>query len=58
MNFLWDHGSATVREAREHVQDDLAYTGVLTVFQRLEKGGHLRHESEGTAYRRRSTIRR
>lgn len=51
MNILWDRGSATVRQAREEMEDDLAYTSVLTVFQTLEQNGHVRHEHEGNSPR-------
>ena len=51
MNILWDRGSSTVREAKEEIEEDLAYTSVLTVFQTLEEKGHVRHEREGKAYR-------
>lgn len=51
MNILWDEGSATVTEAREILDEDLAYTSVLTVFQTLERKGHVHHEQEGKAYR-------
>lgn len=51
MDILWRRGSATVREAKTGLEDDLAYTSVLTLFQTLEKNGKVRHESEGRAYR-------
>lgn len=51
MNILWDRGSATVREAKDLIDDELAYTSVLTVFQTLEEDGNVRHEKEGKAYR-------
>jgi len=51
MNVLWERGSATVSEVLDHLQDELAYTTVLTIFQRLEDKGHVRHESEGKAHR-------
>ena len=51
MNILWNRGSATVREAKEELEEDLAYTSVLTVFQTLEEHGHVDHEREGKAYR-------
>lgn len=51
MNLLWDEESATVREAKEAFEEDLAYTSVLTVFQTLEEHGHVVHEQEGKAYR-------
>ena len=58
MNILWERDSATVREAKEALEEDLAYTSVLTVFQTLEKNGHVRHESEGKAYRYFPTVSR
>ena len=51
MNILWDEGTATVNEARDILDEDLAYTSVLTVFQTLERKGHVGHEQEGKAYR-------
>jgi len=58
MNILWDQNSATVREAKESLEEELAYTSVLTVFQTLEKNGHVRHEPEGKAYRYYPTVSR
>ncbi len=58
MNFLWEEGSATVREAKEALGEDLAYTSVLTVFQTLEEKGHVVHEQEGKAYRYYPTVSR
>lgn len=51
MRILWADGSATVREAKQKINDDLAYTSVLTACQTLEERGHVRHEHEGKAYR-------
>lgn len=51
MNVLWGRGSATVSEVLEDLQDELAYTTVLTILQRLEDKGHVRHEPEGKAHR-------
>lgn len=58
MNLLWDDASATVREAKEALEEDLAYTSVLTVFQTLEEHGHVVHEQEGKAYRYYPTVSR
>lgn len=58
MNILWERESATVREAKEEMADDLAYTSVLTVFQTLEKNGHVDYEQEGKAYRYYPTVSR
>lgn len=51
MDVLWGRGSATVAEVLGEIEDDLAYTTVLTVLQTLEEKGHVRHEQEGRAYR-------
>ena len=51
MNVLWVRGSATVSEVLADLPDPLAYTTVLTILQRLEEKGHVRHESEGKAHR-------
>lgn len=51
MNVLWDLGSGTVAEVRDQLEDELAYTTVLTVIRTLETKGVLRHEGEGKAHR-------
>ena len=48
---LWDRGSATVGEVKEQIAEDLAYTTLLTVLRSLEAKGHVRHETEGKAFR-------
>lgn len=58
MNILWEEGDATVREAKEKIGDDLAYTSVLTVFQTLDEEGHVDYEKEGRAYRYHPTVSR
>ncbi len=51
MSVLWRLGSATVGEVRELLEEDLAYTSVLSALQTLEEKGYVRHEPEGRAYR-------
>lgn len=51
MDILWDEGSATVKEARRRIDEDMPYTSVLSIFQTLEEKGHITHEREGRAYR-------
>lgn len=51
MQVLWDRGSATVSDVQEALADELAYTTVLTILRTLDEKGHVRHESEGRAYR-------
>lgn len=56
MSILWREGSGTVGEVRGRLDDELAYTTVLWVLQTLEEKGHVRHESEGRAYRYYPTV--
>ncbi len=51
MDVLWTHGSGTVAEVQEAVEDDLAYTTILTILRTLEQKGYVDHEKEGRAYR-------
>lgn len=51
MSVLWRLGSATVADVREGLDEDLAYTSVLSALQTLEDKGYVRHEPEGRAYR-------
>ena len=56
MSVLWRLGSATVTEVRSALEEDLAYTSVLSALQTLEEKGYVRHEAEGRAYRYFSTV--
>lgn len=51
MDALWKLGSGTVAEVRAELEDDLAYTTVLTVLRILQEKGHVRPEVEGRAHR-------
>lgn len=51
MSVLWRRGSATVSDVRDDLEDELAYTSVLSALQTLEEKGYVRHEPEGRAYR-------
>jgi predicted transcriptional regulator len=51
MNALWDHGPSTVAEVRKALDDELAYTTVLTVLRILEEKGYARHDAEGRTHR-------
>ena len=51
MDVLWARGSATTAEMRDALEDDLAYTTVLTLLQTLEEKGYVWSEKEGRAYR-------
>jgi len=51
MSILWRRGSATVAEVRADMDEELAYTSVLSVLQVLEEKGYVHHAAEGRAYR-------
>ena len=51
MEVLWEHGASTVTEVREHLEDELAYTTVLTILRNLESKGFVSHDEEGRAHR-------
>ena len=51
MSVLWRLGSASVSEVRDALEENLAYTSVLSALQTLEEKGYVRHEAEGRAYR-------
>jgi predicted transcriptional regulator len=56
MSVLWRLGSASVSEVRDALEEDLAYTSVLSALQTLEEKGYVRHEAEGRAYRYFATV--
>ena len=56
MSVLWRLGSATVTEVRAALEEDLAYTSVLSALQTLEEKRYVRHEPEGRAYRYFATV--
>ena len=51
MSIHWRLGSGSVSEVREELQEELAYTSVLSALQTLEEKRYVRHEAEGRAYR-------
>ena len=56
MDVLWEQGAATVTEVRDALQDDLAYTTVLTILRTLEEKGYVTHDEEGRAHRYRPLV--
>lgn len=58
MEVLWERGSGTVAEVRDALEDEMAYTTVLTVLRRLEEKGYVTHDEEGRAHRYRPAIER
>ena len=51
MAVLWDIGSGTPAEVREHLGLPLAYTTVLTILRNLEAKRFVTREEEGRAHR-------
>src|SRR5688572_2207126 len=58
MVILWEHGACTVSEVRDRLEDDLAYTTVLTILRNLEAKGYVGHEQEGRAHRYKALVAR
>ena len=52
MEVVWEKKEATVQEVRTAIKGRkrAAYTTVLSVLQKLEKAGWVRHRAEGRAY--------
>ncbi len=58
MNTVWELGEASVGQVRDALTADklradekeLAYTTVLSVLQKLEKAGWIKHRSDGRSY--------
>ncbi len=51
MEVLWKIGSGTVSQISEALNEEFAYTTVMTVLDRLYKKGFLKREKEGKGYR-------
>lgn len=58
MAVLWERGSATVSEVQERLEDELAYSTVLTTLRNMEEKGYVSHTEEDRAFRYRPVIRR
>ena len=52
MEAVWESGEASVHQVRNLLRRrrKLAYTTVLSVMQKLERSGWLRHRAEGRSY--------
>lgn len=51
MAVLWRRGSGTVNEVRDELEENFAYTTVLSVLRTLEEKGFVTHIAEGKAHR-------
>jgi BlaI family transcriptional regulator, penicillinase repressor len=51
MGVLWGHGPSTVAEVKAALEDDLAYTTVLTMLKIMESKGYVSRRREGRADR-------
>jgi BlaI family transcriptional regulator, penicillinase repressor len=51
MEVLWERGSATVAEVRDALDEEMAYTTVLTVLRRLEDKSYVSRQEAGRAHR-------
>lgn len=44
MHVLWGRGPSMVSEVKDHFDNALAYTRVLTILRTLEAKGYVKHE--------------
>ena len=58
MEVLWDHGPSTVTDVQARLNDELAYTTVLSHLRTLESKGYVGHSEEGRAHRYHALIER
>jgi BlaI family transcriptional regulator, penicillinase repressor len=58
MGVLWKRGACTVAEVLKELNDELAYTTVLSILRTLESKGYVNHRRTGRAYRWFTTIER
>jgi predicted transcriptional regulator len=58
MEVLWDHGPSTVNEVQAELNDELAYTTVLSHLRTLESKGYVGHTEQGRAHRYHALIER
>ena len=56
MRVLWDRGPSVVNEVKDELNDELAYTTVLTILRTLEQKGYVKHEEEGRVHRYSATV--
>jgi len=56
MQVLWTRGPSIVAEVRAALEDQLAYTTVLTILRTLEAKGFVSHEEEGRGHRYFATV--
>jgi predicted transcriptional regulator len=56
MQVLWEHGPSVVTEVKDRLNDELAYTTVLTILRTLEAKGYVEHEEEGRVHRYHATV--
>lgn len=47
MEILWEHGEVNVRKVQSLLEDELSYTAVMTVLNRLHEKGHLKKNTTG-----------
>ncbi len=56
LQLLWDHGPLTVRQVMDRINDDRAYTSVMSLMNVMAEKGMLQREPEGRAYRYRPVV--
>ena len=50
MDVIYERGSATAQDVREHLPDAPSYSAVRALLRVLEEKGHVRHRHDGPRY--------
>lgn len=60
MDVVWEFGEATVHQVRDRINEkkNLAYTTILSVMQKLENEGWLKHRADRRTYVYKPTVSR
>jgi predicted transcriptional regulator len=60
LHAIWDRGEATVRDVHKEIikNDDVAYTTIMTMMQKMEKKGLLEHYEENRAFVYRALVKK
>ncbi len=60
LHAVWERGEATVRDVHREISktDDVAYTTIMTMMQKMEKKGLLEHYEDNRAFVYRAIARR
>ncbi|OXS54960.1 transcriptional regulator [Cohnella sp. CIP 111063] len=56
MQIIWNHKETTIRQVQEYLDEELSYTAIMTVMNRLHEKGHLKKKTTGAGRNRLSVF--